>query len=601
MKLRHDEGLTMGSFRLKLVGYFLLLALIPLAGFFFGFRQVAERSETRLVDARMQAGLRASSAALQEGIASAAAPATELAGNLQFVQAVASHDRETLTRLMREQPDLRVVGQHGFRVGAAPSPAIERQVPVFGPAGLVGTVIASVRLDSALAARLRARSGLDAEDAIAILDHGRVVAGAPSVPAGTIATPAGVSKSVKVGATRFRVVVGNGIQERPGIALAALTPQAGIDAANRSRERELLLAVLLSLLLIGVVAFLQGRSIVRTVGGLVFGANELARGNLSSRVQVKGRDELAVLGHSFNSMAEELESRLDELQAERARLREAFSRLGAALAATHDSNQLMRVVVETVVDATRADGAVLLGRTGDVIEAGDPTAGEDTFELALAASGTQSFGTLVLYGSNFDDESKETARSLAAQAAVALENARLHDVVERQALVDGLTGLANRRHCEEELEAELLRAERLGGSTALVFADLDDFKAVNDLHGHPAGDAVICAFAELLRESVREIDTAGRFGGEEFMLLLPGTDVAGATNVAERVRAALAERVIVTPGGAAIRITASFGVATAPPLARAEELISAADRALYDAKRAGKNRVGTVPLPLTHP
>ncbi len=600
--MRHDEGLMMGSFRLKLVGYFLLLALIPLAGFFFGFRQVAERSETHLVDARMQAGLRASSAALQEGIASAVRPATELAGNRQFVQAVTAQDRETLTRLLREEPDLRVVGPGGFRVGAAQSGAIEREVPVIGPSGLVGTVIASVRLDSALAARLRARSGLQPEDAVAILDRGRVVAGAPSVPAGTVGTPAGLSRSVKLGGSRFRVVVGNGIQERPGIALAALTPQARIDAANSARERALLLAVLLSLVAIGVVAFLQGRSIVRTVGGLVVGANELARGNLKSRVKVKGRDELAVLGHSFNTMAEELENRLDELEAERARLREAFSRLGAALAATHDAKQLMRVVVETVVDATGADGAVLLGRTGDVIEAGDPTAGEDTLELPLAASGTQSFGTLVLYGSSFDDESKETARSLAAQAAVALENARLHGIVERQALVDGLTGLANRRHCEDELEAELVRAERLGGATSLVFADLDDFKAVNDLHGHPAGDAVICAFAELLRESVREkIDTAGRFGGEEFVLLLPGTDAAGATNVAERVRAALAERVIVTPGGAAIRITASFGVATAPPLAKAAELISAADRALYDAKHAGKNRVGTAPLPLTHP
>ncbi len=598
--MRHDESLTMGSFRLKLVGYFLLLALIPLAGFFFGFRQVAERSETRLVDARMQAGLRASSAALQETIASAKQPATELAGNLAFVQAVTAQDRETIAKVLRDEPDLRVTGDNGFRVGSAPSFAIEQDVPVIGQSGLVGWVISSVRLDSALAARLRARSGLEPEDAIAILNQGRIVAGAPSVPSGSVRTPAGLSRSVKLGDTRFRVVAGNQIQERAGIALATLTPQARIDAANASRERELLLAVLISLALIGIVAFLQGRSIVRTVGGLVFGANELARGNLSSRVEVKGRDELAVLGHSFNTMAGELEAKIDELEAERARLREAFSRLGAALAATHDAQQLMRVVVETVVDATGADGAVLLGRTGEVIEAGDPTAGDDTFELPLAASGTQSFGTLVLYGSKFGEESRATARSLAAQAAVALENARLHGIVEQQALVDGLTGLANRRQLEEELDAELVRAERLGGPTALIFTDLDDFKTVNDRHGHPAGDAILCAFAELLRESIREIDVAGRFGGEEFMLMLPGTEAAGAANVAERIRAALEERVIVTPGGAAIRITASFGVAVAPPAATAADLIAAADTALYDAKHAGKNRVGTARVPLTH-
>jgi len=601
MKLRHDEGLTMGSFRLKLVGYFLLLALIPLAGFFFGFRQVAERSETRLVDARMQAGLRASSAALQEEIAVRARSAAELAGRPGFQGAVETRDRRSLLRLLGDIPDLRVVGPNGFRVGAQPAFVVAREIPVIGRGGLVGSVIAYVRLDSMLAAQLHARSGLEPQDEIVILDRGRISTGVPSAPEGAVTVPAGVSRTVRVAGQRYRVVVGNGLEERPEVALAVLSPQAAIDAANNARERELLLAVVLSLALIGLVAFLQGRSIVRTVGGLVVGANELARGNLGSRVEVKGRDELAVLGHSFNTMAEELESRLDELEAERARLREAFSRLGAALAATHDAKQLMRVVVETVVDATNADGAVLLGRTGDVIEAGDPAAGDDTFELPLAASGTHSFGTLVLYGSSFDDESRETARSLAAQAAVALENARLHGVVERQALVDGLTGLANRRHCEEELEAELLRAERLGGPTALVFADLDDFKAVNDLHGHPAGDAVICAFAELLRESVREIDTPGRFGGEEFVLLLPGTDGAGAAHVAERVRAALAERVIVTPGGAAIRITASFGVATAPPLAGPAELISAADRSLYDAKRSGKNRVGGAQLRLTHP
>ena len=100
---------------------------------------------------------------------------------------------------------------------------------------------------------------------------------------------------------------------------------------------------------------------------------------------------------------------------------------------------------------------------------------------------------------------------------------RLHRIVERQALLDGLTGLANRRQSEEALSAELHRAERLGGPLALVLADLDSFKGVNDRYGHPAGDTVLREFAQVLRATVREIDTAGRWGGEEFFVLLPGT------------------------------------------------------------------------------
>src|SRR6185312_5828947 len=127
-------------------------------------------------------------------------------------------------------------------------------------------------------------------------------------------------------------------------------------------------------------------------------------------------------------------------------------------------------------------------------------------------------------------------------AAIALENARLHLIVERQALVDVLTGIANRRQCEDALAHEIARAERLGGPLTLVLADLDDFKAVNDLHGHTVGDDVLREFASVLKATVRDSDLAGRWGGEEFMLLLPGTDAAGAANLADRVRAGLAER-----------------------------------------------------------
>jgi diguanylate cyclase (GGDEF)-like protein len=180
---------------------------------------------------------------------------------------------------------------------------------------------------------------------------------------------------------------------------------------------------------------------------------------------------------------------------------------------------------------------------------------------------------------------------LAGQAVVALENARLHRAVERQASLDGLTGLANRRSAQEALHAEVSRATRFGGEVALVMADLDGFKAVNDRFGHPVGDTVLRDFAETLRATVREVDVAGRWGGEEFIVILPGTDGIGAAQLAERVRVAFEERRVLTVDGTPIPVTASFGVAAYPDHTPEDALVAAADAALYQAKREGKNRV----------
>src|SRR5262249_20107673 len=105
----------------------------------------------------------------------------------------------------------------------------------------------------------------------------------------------------------------------------------------------------------------------------------------------------------------------------------------------------------------------------------------------------------------------------------------------------------------------------------------------------------------LLQESLRDVDLAGRWGGEEFLLILPGTDLAGGAQVAERVRAALARRIVLSADGSSIPVTASFGVAATPPASTASELFSAADAALYEAKRNGKNRVETAAEPVTRP
>jgi diguanylate cyclase (GGDEF)-like protein len=158
---------------------------------------------------------------------------------------------------------------------------------------------------------------------------------------------------------------------------------------------------------------------------------------------------------------------------------------------------------------------------------------------------------------------------------------------------DALTGLDNRRQLEDRLEEMFEHARRLNEPFACVMCDLDRFKSVNDEHGHQAGDAVLKQFARILKGEVREIDRAGRFGGEEFMLLLPGTVLDAAVTFAERVRKQV-EANTFTFDGTSIRRTASFGVSAwphprIPP--DCDALVRAADDALYVAKETGRNRV----------
>ena len=123
----------------------------------------------------------------------------------------------------------------------------------------------------------------------------------------------------------------------------------------------------------------------------------------------------------------------------------------------------------------------------------------------------------------FGDDDIESLSALAVQAGVAIENARLHRVVERQAVTDALTGLANRRQFYEVLGREYERSQRFGTPLSLILLDIDDFKQINDTRGHLAGDAVLHGVAATLAELIREIDLAARYGGEEFAILLPQT------------------------------------------------------------------------------
>ena len=174
------------------------------------------------------------------------------------------------------------------------------------------------------------------------------------------------------------------------------------------------------------------------------------------------------------------------------------------------------------------------------------------------------------------------------QGELAQMNERLLEISR----VDALTGVANRRYLEERLDEMWEHAARLDEPLGCVMCDIDKFKSVNDTYGHQAGDAVLKQFAEILQREVREIDRVGRYGGEEFLVLLPGTVLDAAVTFAERVRTAVEAHTFAFDGGS-IQRTVSCGVAAwpHPRVGSCEGLIRAADDALYVAKETGRNRV----------
>ena len=179
-------------------------------------------------------------------------------------------------------------------------------------------------------------------------------------------------------------------------------------------------------------------------------------------------------------------------------------------------------------------------------------------------------------------------RTVADQVAVAVNHAGLFAQIQQQALTDALTGCYNRRSFEMQLDKDILMARRLQQPLSLIMLDLDRFKNLNDSAGHDAGDAALRQLADCFRRELRAVDSAARFGGDEFALILPQADPEGALMVAERLRARIEEIHIDGFGS----VTTSIGIATFPIHANTRaELLRASDDALYAAKRAGRNRV----------
>ncbi len=265
------------------------------------------------------------------------------------------------------------------------------------------------------------------------------------------------------------------------------------------------------------------------------------------------------------------------------------STLGGVWIAVMQFNLLPSVLLLTMlaVDKISVGGMRLLARTLASLAAGCAlTSAALGFPVEIATPMpviVASLPFLVIYPLAI------SAVAYALVRKVAHQNRRLDEIGH----TDGLTGLGNRRQCLAIAELELARHKRTRQPAVLVILDIDQFKAANDRYGHPAGDEVLCGVAEILRQCCRATDTPARYGGDEFMLVLPETDLAGAEEVAQRIRTQL--DTLVLKDAPDLRCTVSLGAAEAgPAITNVELWVQQADAALYRAKAAGRDRfVGT--------
>jgi diguanylate cyclase (GGDEF)-like protein len=455
----------------------------------------------------------------------AAAAASRLGASAKVQDAFARHDVGTLARIASKMPGVGFTLGNGRAVGRMTSPSLEESVAVYSRGTLAGHVVVSAGPDAALLQRARTYAPATH---LAYTIGGRLVLASP---------PAGVKPlSQLLDAT---------VNDRMTLNIGATPPAQLIGFRTKP-----------SIMLGGLWPWLAG-----IVAGLVsipfFARREAHRP--------------AVAPQSI--------------------VRDAVNLVGKALAATHDSDALLPVILQTAVDATQAVGGTIT-ISGEPIFSRGEVVQRETLDLPFELPGVPGeTATLTLYppSHGFDPEARDAAAWIASQAVIALENVRLHGLVQRQAVTDDLTGLANRRSFLTQLGNEVARSRQTGTPLAIVLADLDDFKRVNDNFGHDVGDRALVIFADILRSTVRDVDLPVRLGGEEFAVLLPDTDLQGAVQLAERVREALAEAPSAMLGGE-IRLTASFGVSCFPTTA-SEHLLAEADGRLYEAKRRGKNRV----------
>jgi diguanylate cyclase (GGDEF)-like protein len=623
----------LSSFRTRLRLFFVLIVIVPMVAVtFIVFRLIAE-SENGQADARVAARQEAAIGLYYDARAGADRLAAQLGRDPDLARALRGADRARIRRvaqhLLNATAAKRIVLAHDGAVWADVGD-VRASFPATRSLVADGTPVADLQVSVETAqayARLVTRT---TRMETIVRRGGRAIAS--TIPrTGAVALPEHTGEVV-IGGKRFRAAsfaAPGFLGER--IHVSVLEPTATTDDDIRNGRLVAGLVLFGFFLLALVSAVVVSRSLNRQIEDFLGAARRLGAGDFSAEVDTRGRDQFAQLGEEFNKMSRQLEGRLEELGQERLRMELSLRRIGETFASSLDRDGLLEIVVRTAVDAVDAQGgqALMQDRPGGerlpvatvgrdtrvaaadeaerrAITLGEPSIADADDGHALAhplragpAAGPDAdtiAGLISVWraGRPFTHRERELFHYLAGQAAVSVENVGLHETVERQAVTDELTGLSNRRRFQETMSAEVERSRRFGQKLGLVMLDIDDFKAVNDTYGHQQGDLVLREVAKILLASSREIDEPARYGGEELAVVLPGTDLQGAHNLAERVREGIAALRLPILGDAAaepLRVTASFGAAALPVSAGdVRALVAAADEALYQAKRAGKNR-----------
>lgn len=426
------------------------------------------------------------------------------------------------------------------------------------------------------------------------------------------------------------------------IALNMNTSQAAIKKDAIENIGIVILIIVLMGMTIYFIFFHLFASRIRSVS---VAANSVLSGELTARAEEKGKDEISELAISFNKMADGISiwrNNMEEVAANQMKDLLVLFEVVNTVSQSLEMGTVLPKVLELVTDNMGVtEGAIVLvgndGRTlsllaqrgladesirqitqygmggiGDVIlrkksirvgggEEGSvaiPGLEQNNVMAALivpiSTRGTI-VGVLAVYSEKqdqFTDQDESLLATIGNQLSVAVLNARLYEETLSLAQIDGLTGMANRRYLMVRLKQELDRAERYQTSLSVIMLDLDKFKTFNDTYGHLKGDELLKAFSAMVKEMIRTTDLAGRYGGEEFCVMLPNTSIKGALVIAERIRKSAEElKIPIDDNQPPVGRTVSIGVAEYSIGDSIEKMLSTADAALYRAKEGGRNRV----------